>query len=280
MLFLKKPTLIAEIGINHNGSVRLAKKLIDLAKDSGFDYVKFQKRSPEISTPETQKNILRDTPWGLMSYLKYKKKIELSIKQYDEINKYCKKKKIKWFVSCWDIKSFNDMKKYNFDYHKIASAMITNYPLLTEVAKTRTPTIISTGMCTEKDIARAINIFRKHKCKFSLLHCISTYPANEKDLNLNLIKLLKKKFKCPVGYSGHEASVSPTILAYIMGATIIERHITLNRSMWGTDQAASLSNEGIKSLISVINKIPKILGNGKKNFLTEEKKIAKKLRYW
>ena len=280
ILNLKKPKLIAEIGINHNGSVNLAKRLIDVAKDNGFDYVKFQKRTPEISTPEYQKEVMRDTPWGKMTYLDYKKKIELSLKQYDQINSYCKKKKIKWFVSCWDINSLNDMKKYKFDYHKVASAMITNYPLLNAIAKTKTKTIISTGMCSDKDVEKAVKIFKKHNCKFSLLHCVSTYPASENDLNLNCIKSLKKKYKCEVGYSGHETSVSPTILAYILGASIIERHITLDRSMWGTDQAASLSEDGIRNLSKIINKLPKTLGNGKKKFLKEEKKIAKKLRYW
>ena len=280
ILNLKKPILIAEIGINHNGSLKLAKKLIDLAKQYGFDYVKFQKRTPEISTPDYQKNIERDTPWGRMTYLSYKKKIELSLKQYDQIDSYCKKKKIKWFVSCWDIESLNIMKRYNFDYHKVASAMITNYPLLNAIAKTKIKTIISTGMSSDKDVEKAVKIFRKHKCKFSLLHCVSTYPASEQDLNLNCINSLKKKYKCEIGYSGHETSVSPTILAYIMGATIIERHITLDRSMWGTDQSASLSEEGIRNLSKTINKLPKMLGKGKKKFLKEEKKIAEKLRYW
>ena len=280
ILNLKKPLLIAEIGINHNGSVKLAKRLIDLAKENSFDYVKFQKRTPEISTPEYQKEIMRETPWGRISYLNYKKKIELSLEQYDQIDHYCKKKKIKWFVSCWDINSLNKMKKYKFDYHKVASAMITNYPLLNAIAKTKVKTIISTGMCSEKDVTKAVNIFKKHKCKFSLLHCVSTYPASEQDLNLNCINYLKKKYKCEIGYSGHETSVSPSILAYVLGATIIERHITLDRSMWGTDQSASLSEEGLRNLSKTINKLPKMLGNGKKKFLKDEKKIAQKLRYW
>ncbi len=280
ILNLKKPLLIAEIGINHNGSVKLAKRLIDLAKENGFDYVKFQKRTPEISTPEFQKEIMRETPWGRISYLNYKKKIEFSLKHYDQIDNYCRKKKIKWFVSCWDINSLNKMRKYKFDYHKVASAMITNYPLLNAIAKTKIKTLISTGMSSEKDVEKAVNIFKKHKCEFSLLHCVSTYPASEQDLNLNCINSLKKKYKCEIGYSGHENSVSPSILAYVLGATIIERHITLDRSMWGTDQSASLSEEGMRKLSRTINKLPKMLGNGKKKILKEERKIAKKLRYW
>ena len=169
------------------------------------------------------------------------------------------------------------MKKYKFDYHKVASAMITNYPLLNAIAKTKVKTIISTGMSSEKEVEKAVNIFKKNKCEFSLLHCVSTYPASEQDLNLNCINSLRKKYKCEIGYSGHETSVSPTILAYVLGATIIERHITLDRSMWGTDQSASLSEEGIRNLSKTINKLPKMLGNGKKKFLRKRGKSQKNL---
>lgn len=277
---LKKPYLIGEIGINHNGKLSVAKKIIDLAKHNGFDAVKFQKRTPEISTPDYQKNKLRETPWGEMTYLNYKKKIEFSLSQYEEIDKYCKSKKIDWFVSCWDVQSLNLMKRFKFKYHKIASAMITNYSLLEAVAKTKVHTIISTGMSNYKDINKAIKIFKSNNCKYSLLHCISTYPANENDLNLNCITTLKKKYKCQVGYSGHENSVSPSIVAYLLGAEIIERHITLDRSMWGTDQSASLSNEGMRNLCNIIQKVPQMLGDGKKRILKEEIPILKKLRYW
>ena len=275
-----KPYLVAEIGINHNGSLKLAKKLIDLAKLNNFDAVKFQKRTPDISTPETQKYKLRETPWGEMTYLNYKKKIEFNLNQYKEIDKYCKQKKIDWFVSCWDIESFQVMKKFNFRYHKVASAMLTNLKLLEAISKSKTHTLISTGMSNYKDIDEAVKIFKKNNCKFTLLHCVSTYPANEKDLNLNCIKTLKKKYKCPIGYSGHESSVSPSIVAYLLGASIIEKHITLDRSMWGTDQSASLSNEGMRTLSDTLFKIPKILGDGKKKILKDEIVIAKKLRYW
>ena len=275
-----KPYLVAEIGINHNGSLKLAKKLIDLAKLNNFDAVKFQKRTPDISTPETQKYKLRETPWGEMTYLNYKKKIEFNLNQYKQIDKYCKQKKIDWFVSCWDIESFQVMKKFNFRYHKVASAMLTNLKLLEAISKSKTHTLISTGMSNYKDIDDAVKIFRKNKCKFTLLHCVSTYPANEKDLNLNCIRSLRKKYNCPIGYSGHESSVSPSIVAYLLGACVIEKHITLDRSMWGTDQSASLSSEGMKTLSDVLNKIPKMLGNGKKRILKDEITIAKKLRYW
>ena len=276
----KKPYLIAEIGINHNGSLKLAKKLIDLAKLNNFDAVKFQKRTPEISTPENQKNKMRETPWGEISYLEYKKKIEFNLSQYRQIDKYCKQKKIDWFVSCWDIESFKLMKKFKFKYHKVASAMLTNHNLLEIISKSKIHTLISTGMSNYKNIDDAVKIFKKNSCKFTLLHCVSTYPANEEDLNLNCIKTLKKKYNCPIGYSGHESTVSPSIVAYMLGASVIEKHITLDRSMWGTDQSASLSNQGMKALSDILIKIPKMLGTGKKKILKDEIIISKKLRYW
>ena len=275
-----KPFLIGEIGINHNGSIKLAKKLIDLAKNSGFDAVKFQKRNPDISIPENYKKISRTTPWGEMTYLDYKKKIEFGSKEFDLINSYCKKKKIIWFASAWDKDSLKFLKKYNLRYNKIASAMLTNHKLLRLVAKERKTTFISTGMSTFGDISRAISIFKKEKCKFILMHCVSTYPCPINKLNLNAIITLKEKFKCEVGYSGHESSVSPTLIAYFLGANYIERHITLDRSMWGTDQAASLSETGMKTLKNILYKAPKVLGNGSKKISIEDKKMLKKFKYW
>ena len=279
-LKLKKPFLIAEIGINHNGSIKLAKKMIDLAKNIGFDAVKFQKRNPDISTPEKQKNISRNTPWGEMSYLNYKKKIEFGLKEFREIDRYCKKNKILWFASAWDIESQKFLKKFNIKFNKVASAMLTNLKLIDEIAKEKKTTFISTGMSTLTDIKKSVNIFKKRKCKFILMHCVSTYPCPEEKLNLNMISTLKKKFKCDVGYSGHEASVSPSIFAYLLGANYIERHITLDRSMWGTDQAASLSKSGMENLANIFNKAPLILGNGVKNISKEEKKMLSKFKYW
>ncbi len=277
---LKRPYLIAEIGINHNGSISLAKKLIDIAVENNFDAVKFQKRNPEVSTPEIQKNVIRDTPWGQMTYLDYKKKIEFGKKEFNQIDKYCKKMKIDWFASPWDIDSVNFMKSFNVKYNKIASAMITNLPLLEVVAKQRKKTLISTGMCSIKDINKAIKIFKKNNCKFAILHCVSKYPCPEDELNLNLIPFYKKKYKCEIGYSGHEPTVSPSILAWYLGAEYIERHITLDRSMWGTDQAASLSEGGMKTLSEIISKAQGFLGNGKKTIGNEEKKLLKKFKYW
>ncbi len=277
---LKKPYLIAEIGINHNGSINLAKQLILLAKKYNFDCVKFQKRDLNICIPEHQKNIFRDTPWGNITYFDYKKKIEFSITDYKKIDRFCKKIGIDWFASSWDQNSQKQMRIFNFKYNKIASAMITNTPFLEMVAKERKKTFISTGMCNIKTIEKAVRIFKKNKCQFVIMHCVSTYPCPEDQLNLNLINTYKKKFKCNVGYSGHESTVSPSIVAVMMGATVLERHITLNRSMWGTDQSASLQAEGLRNLTSVIEKIPLILGDGVKKFGKEEKKISKKFRYW
>ena len=277
---LQKPFLIAEIGINHNGSIQLAKKLIDLAKNYGFDAVKFQKRNPDVSTPDYLKDTIRSTPWGEITYLKYKKKIEFGYKEFKEIDKYCKKKKIIWFASAWDIESQKFLKKFNLKYNKVASAMLTNFKLIEEIAKERRKTLISTGLATLKDIEKCVKIFKKAKCKFVLMHCVSAYPCPPEKLNLNTIISLKKKFKCEIGYSGHETSVSPTILAYYLGAKYIERHITLDRSMWGTDQSASLSEPGIKNLMKIINKTKKIFGNGKKVFSKDEKNLLKKFKYW
>ncbi len=268
----KKPFLIAEIGINHNSSVKLAKKLIDLAKNSGFDAVKFQKRNPDISTPESQKLKIRNTPWGDITYLAYKKKIEFGLKEYREIDKYCKKLKIIWFASAWDIESLNFLKKFKLKYNKVASAMLTNLDLVKAIAKEKKLTFISTGMSSMKDIQKSINIFRKNKCKFVLMHCVSQYPCPEEKLNLKMILTLKEKFKCDVGYSGHEKTVSPSIFAYFLGANYIERHITLDRSMWGTDQAASLSSDGMINLAKILKKSSITLGNGKKIFLKKKKK--------
>ena len=279
-LKLKKPFLIAEIGINHNGSLSLAKKLIQLAADSGFDAVKFQKREPNISTPEDQKNKLRQTPWGEMSYLEYKKKIEFGDKEFREINKFCKKKKITWFASAWDVPSQNFLKKYKLKYNKVASAMLTNIELIEKIADEKKLTSISTGMSTLKDISKAIKIFKNRKCRFVLMHCVSTYPCPIENLNLNLILTLKKKYKCEVGYSGHESSVSPSIIAYMLGARYIERHITLDRSMWGTDQAASLSENGMKNLSNILNKSSLVLGDGVKRLSKQEKELLKKFKYW
>ena len=249
----KSPFLIAEIGINHNGSLKLAKKLIDLAKKYNFNSVKFQKRDPNICVPEQQKKEIRHTPWGKMTYLEYKKKIEFGEREFKAIDNYCKKIKMDWFCSSWDINSLKILKKFNTKYNKVASAMITKHDLLELIAKEKKLTFISTGMSEIRDIKNAVKIFKKNKCDFVLMHCVSNYPCAEKDLNLNLIIELKRKFRCKIGYSGHETSVSPSIAAWFLGADYIERHITLDRTMYGTDQAASLSEAGIRELTSMLS---------------------------
>ena len=278
-IIFKKPYLIAEIGINHNGSLKIAKEMIAIAKKTGFDAVKFQKRDPDICVPENQKNILRETPWGTISYLLYKKKIELNLKQLTTLAKYSKKLKLDFCASCFDLNSFKLMNKLN-DFNKIPSAMITNIDFLEAVAKKRKKTFISTGMCEMKDISKAIKVFRKYKCNYELMHCVSLYPCPENKLNLKMIQTLRNKFKCNIGYSGHESSVSPSFFAYMLGATTIERHITLDRSMWGTDQSASLSPGGMRMLCNSFNKLEKIIGTGVKKFSSEEKNMLKKFKYW
>ncbi len=275
-----KTFLIAEIGINHNGNLSIAKKLIDLAKKTGFDAVKFQKRTPELTTPENKKKVLRDTPWGRITYLKYKKKIEFNKKEFDEIDKYCKNKNIIWFASPWDMVSNDFLDNYKCKFNKVASPIIKNTKLIKHIASKKKFTFISTGMCEMKDIEKVVKIFKKENCKFCLLHCVSTYPAKEKDLNLKMIETLKKNFKVDIGYSGHEKSVSPSLMAVCMGAKVVERHITLDRTMWGTDQAASLEENGMRALVEYIRKFEIALGDGKKKFLNEEKNKLIENKYW
>ena len=272
--------IIAEIGINHNGDISMAKKLISMAKNCGCDYVKFQKRNPDICVPENQKKQMRETPWGYISYLDYKKKIEFSKDDYKIIDDYCKEQKIEWFASVWDLDSLKFIEQFNVSTHKIASALVTNLELLKEVAKCKKYTFISTGMCELEDIDKAVDIFKKANCEFELMHSVSTYPADEKDLNLSLINFYKKRYNCNVGYSGHEAGISPSVIAAALGASSIERHITLSRSLFGTDQSASVERRGLIELVTVIRKIPIVLGVPQKKMLDAEKPIAKKMRYW
>lgn len=278
---MKKPYLIGEIGINHNGSLKMAKELILLAKDCKFDAVKFQKRDPDLCVPENQKETLRNTPWGLITYLDYKKKLEFGVKEYIAIDKYCKKLKIEWFASPWDIYSLNFLKQFKLKYQKVASAMLKNYALLERIAKERKKTFISTGGASMQEILKATKIFKKHKCPFMVMHSVSLYPAEDKSLNINFIKQLQKKFgKNNVGYSGHERTTLPSILAASLGAAAIERHITLDRTLWGTDQSASLAKAGMLSLAESCAKIESIMGDGKKRYLKEENKKISTMIYW
>tara|TARA_Y100000780_G_C13608127_1_gene387349 strand:- start:63 stop:896 length:834 start_codon:yes stop_codon:yes gene_type:complete len=270
--------IVAEIGINHNGDMNIAKKLIDIASDAGCDAVKFQKRNVEKVYSSDVLDFSRESPWGKTTR-DQKLGLEFSIKQFSVIDKYCKKKGIPWYVSCWDVESQIEMRKFKTKYNKIASAMLIHTKLLETVAKEKKYTFISTGMSTLKNISDAVKIFRKHKCPFELMHSHSAYPMRDDEANLRLIPVLAKKYKCNVGYSGHEiGSYNICIPAIILGATSIERHITLGRTMYGSDQAASLEASGLQRLVRDIRLIDKILGDGKKRVWPSELPVQKKLR--
>ena len=270
--------IIAEIGINHNGDVEIAKKLIDVAISAGCDAVKFQKRTVDKIYSKDTLETPRESPWGNTTR-DQKLGLEFSFKEYSIIDKYCKRKKIDWFVSCWDIESQIQMRKFKTKFNKVASAMLIHDKLLNEIAKEKKYTFISTGMSTIKQISNAVKIFRKHKCSFELMHSHSAYPMKHNEANLSLIKTLKKKFNCNVGYSGHEVgSYNVCLPAVILGATSIERHLTLDRTMYGSDQAASLEPEGIFRLVRDIRGIDKIMGDGKKRIWESEKPAMQKLR--
>lgn len=269
--------IIAEIGINHNGSLDNVFKLIDLSKESGCDAVKFQKRTPEIAVPKSQWDVQRETPWGIMSYLDYKKKIEFSIDQYKEIDRYCKKKEIFWFASCWDEQAVEDIARVNAVCFKIASASLTDKATINSMLKYSVPLIMSTGMSTMNEIEESLKNINKET--IGLLHTTSSYPCEYEELNLNMIKTLKERFPTHViGYSGHESGLVSTSAAVALGAKIIERHITLDRAMWGTDQAASLGPNGLKTLVQHIRLVEKSLGDGIKKVYESELSIRDKLR--
>ncbi|MBD1164739.1 N-acetylneuraminate synthase family protein [Pelagibacterales bacterium SAG-MED13] len=272
-----KVFIIAEIGINHNGDLKLCKKLIQVAKDAGCDAVKFQKRTLDKVYSQEQLSSYRESPWGKTFY-DQKKGLEFGIKEYKRINEFCKKLDISWFASAWDIESQKFLNKFKLKYNKIASAMIVDKDFLNFVAKQRKYTFISTGMSNMKIISEAVKIFKKKKCPFELMHCVSTYPLDDTTANLNVINSLSKKFKCKVGYSGHESGLAISIAATAFGISSLERHITIDRTMYGSDQAASIEPSGLSFLVGSVRKIEKALGNGKKVFLPKEKEMAKKLR--
>lgn len=276
----KKTFFIAEIGINHNGSIENAFKLIDIAVNCGFDAVKFQKRDINTVYTKEQLDSPRTSPWGTTTR-EQKLGLEFGKKEYDQIDDYCKKKKIAWFASAWDELSLKFLDNYNCFYNKIASAMITNLNFLNAVAKQGKYTFISTGMSSTKNIDDAVDIFRKNKCDFELMHCVSTYPMSIKDANLRTINALSKKYDCKVGWSGHENGIAVSVCAAVLGATSIERHITLDRTMYGSDQAASIEEKGLKEMMSQIKVMQFAIGEEKiGHILDEEYQIAKKLRYW
>tara|TARA_Y100000748_G_scaffold65394_1_gene52910 strand:- start:890 stop:1723 length:834 start_codon:yes stop_codon:yes gene_type:complete len=270
--------IVAEIGINHNGDLKIAKKLIDMAVNAGCDAVKFQKRTVEKVYSKETLDTPRESPWGTTTR-EQKLGLEFSEKQYKMIDSYCKKKKIEWFVSCWDIDSQINMRKFKTKYNKVASAMLVHKKLLNQIAEEKKHTFISTGMSTMKNIQDAVEIFRSHSCPFELLHSHSAYPMDVKEGNLNMIQTLQKKFNCNVGYSGHEVgSYLLPVIATTLGATTIERHITLSRAMYGSDQAASLEKAGLNRMVRDIRLIEDILGSGKKVIWDSELPAQKKLR--
>lgn len=269
--------IIAEIGINHNGSMEIAKQLIDVAKDAGVDAVKFQKRSIDLVYSNELLDSPRESPWGTTQRAQ-KEGLEFGKEEYDEIDKYCKEKGIEWFASAWDIESQKFLRQFDLKHNKIASAMIVYEELLREVASEGKHTFISTGMSTMEDIDRAVDIFRRAECPFDLMHCISTYPMTDEDANLSTIKTLRQRYHCNVGYSGHEVGLAVSYAAIAFGITSLERHITLDRAIYGSDQAASVEPAGLRQLVGAVRKIEKAIGNGKVQVNIKEVPIAKKLR--
>jgi len=268
--------IIAEIGINHNGDIEIAKQLMDVAVETGCDAVKFQKRTPEICVPEEQKSIPRETPWGTMTYFEYKKRIEFEQKEFEQIDAYAKKIGIDWFASPWDVPSVDFLESFNVPCQKIASACLTDSELLTAINKTKTTTILSTGMSSMQEIDKAVSLLSG--VPLAIAQATSTYPAEASELNLRAIQTFAEKYNVPVGYSGHERGLQVTIAAVALGATFIERHITLDRSMWGTDHSASLEPDGLKKLVRDIRIIELALGDGKKKVYDSEIPIRAKLR--
>ncbi len=269
--------IIAEIGINHNGDVGIAKKIIDAAVHAGADAVKFQKRAPDVSTPSDQQTQMRDTPWGYITYLDYRYKVEFNEEQYREIDRYCREKKIDWMVSVWDEPSVDFMEKFETPAYKVPSASLTDHNLLKYVRRTGKPMIISTGMSTMEQIHEGVEAVGGDN--LIVMHCTSTYPCEPEELNLRMIETLRAEFpNIPIGYSGHEVGLVPTAVAVAFGASSIERHITLDRAMWGSDQAASVEPWGFETLVKYIRVTEASLGDGVKKVYESEKGSLKRLR--
>ncbi len=275
---LEYPYLIGEIGINHNGDIQIAKKLIDGAFATSWDCVKFQKRNPDVAVPEKQKSVMRDTPWGRITYLEYKYKVEFGRDEYNYIDKYCKEKPIDWTASVWDMDSLNFLLEYDIPFIKIASAHLTNHELLIETCKTGIPILMSTGMSTLQEVDEAVNLLEKYAKSYAIMHTNSSYPAKYEDLNLSLIPFYIERYNCVVGYSGHEYGLTPTVIAVTLGAKIVERHITINRELWGTDQSSSVEIEGMDSLFKRIREVKIVKGHSKKIVTRSEIPIREKLR--
>jgi len=269
--------IVAEIGLNHNGDMENCKRLIDAAKLSGCDAVKFQKRTPELSVPPEMRNVMRDTPWGTMTYLDYRHRVEFGADQYQEIDRYCRERSIDWFASPWDEPSVDFLEKYNPVCHKIPSASLTDVSLLKHARKTGRPIVLSTGMSTMEQIRAGIEAVGGTD-NLILLHCTSTYPCKPEELNLRMIQTLAREFNCPIGYSGHEVGLQASYAAVVLGACFIERHITLDRTMWGSDHAASVEPQGFMRLVRDIRIIEQAMGDGVKRVYPSEEPIMKRLR--
>jgi len=269
--------IIAEIGINHNGDLGIAKELIKVAKDAGCDAVKFQKRTIDLVYTKEFLDSPRESPWGKTQRAQ-KEGLEFGYEEYKEIDRYCKELGIEWFASAWDLESQKFLRQFDLKYNKIASPMLTYEPLLRMVAEEKKHTFISTGMSTLEEIGRAVEIFREAGCPFELMHCVSTYPMEDEDANLRCIITLRERYKCNVGYSGHEVGLAVSYAAAALGITSLERHITLDRAMYGSDQAASLEPAGLRMLVGAVRKIEKAMGDGIKKVNAKEVPISKKLR--
>ena len=274
-----QPYMIAEVGINHNGDINIAKRLMDAAYATGWNCVKFQKREPDLAVPESQKNVKRSTPWGEMSYLDYKKRIEFGKDEYDYIDSYCREKPLDWTASPWDIPSLHFLMKYDVPFIKIASATLTNDEIIAEAAESKKTVVLSTGMSTIEEIDHAVGILEKYSGNnYILMHTNSSYPTDRVDINLKMIQTLKDRYDCLVGYSGHEQDLEPSVIAASMGAVMIERHVTISHDMWGTDQAASLEIPAMGMLVGRIKNLSEMIGTGEKELSAKELAVRKKLR--
>ena len=274
-----KPYFIAEIGINHNGDMQIAKRLMDATFSIGWNCVKFQKRVPDIAVPENQKYVIRDTPWGKMTYLEYKKRMEFGKEQYDYIDRYCKEKPLDWTASPWDMPSLDFLLQYDIPFIKLASATNGNEELIKAACKSGKPIVMSCGMCTQKELDKSVNVLEKYgNGDYVLMHTNSTYPSRQDRLNLSYIQTLRERYRCIVGYSGHEENLEPSVIATSMGAKIIERHVTIDHDLWGTDQKASLEINAMYLLYRRCRSVNLMLGNGAKTLDDDELRVREKLR--
>ena len=268
--------IVAEIGINHNGDLDTARQLIQSAKDCGVDAVKFQKRTPELCVPPEQMNQMRETPWGYITYLEYRHRVEFGVKEFEEIDRFCKRLEIDWFASPWDEPSVDFLADFDVLTYKVASASLTDHGLLKKILRTGKPIILSTGMSTMEQIQTAVSLLGEEN--LIIAHSTSAYPCKPTELNLRMIETLKKAYDCPIGYSGHEVGLVTSVIAVALGASLVERHITLDRAMWGSDQAASVEPVGFRRLVKDIRVTEQALGNGVKTVYDDELPILRKLR--